>query len=103
MITLSQCASFSGLRPNEMVLGGSSPARQRLLLSSYLLGLWRGPEIVRDQIIRDVRSSVDLGALTQAADLLWALRKFLSEYPEARIESCPTLGRAAADLGSNCR
>lgn len=98
MISIKDCRTFSGLETNEMILGGSSSARQRLLLSSYLMSLWRGPEVVRDLMVADIKSCVDLGAMTQAADLFWALRKFLSDYPEARLERSPS-DRERAELG----
>jgi hypothetical protein len=34
-------------------------------------------------IIADLRSSIDIGAMQQAADHLVVLRLFFSEYPEA--------------------
>jgi hypothetical protein len=38
---------------------------------------------VRDVIIADLRSSIDIEAMQQAADLLVVLRLFFSEYLEA--------------------
>ena len=44
MITVEQCAEFSGLTSNETVLGATPSAEHRALLSSYVLNLWRGPK-----------------------------------------------------------
>src|SRR5271166_4780129 len=86
MITFTQCAALAGLCPNEIILGVTPSANHHSLLSSYLLNLWRGPKIVRDMIVTDICQSVDLGALKRAADLLIVLRRFLSDYPGARLE-----------------
>jgi hypothetical protein len=40
---------------------------------------------VRDMMVSDLRGRLDLETVQQAADLLIALRQFLSAYPEARI------------------
>ena len=80
-------------RPGETLLGITPSPKHRVLLSAYVLNLWRGPEIVRSMIVTDIRSCLDLGMRNQAADLFIVLRKFLSDYPEARLEqpsSSPT-------------
>lgn len=69
-----------------MVSGGNFSAKQRALLSSYLLNLWRGPEAVRTMMVLDFRSCVDLGASARAADLLFVLQRFLTVCPEARLD-----------------
>ena len=84
MITCAQCAVFAGLAANEICLGPTPSAKHRSLLTSYLVNLKRGPEVVRDMIVSDLRCWLDLGAVQQAADLLIVLRHFLSDYPEAR-------------------
>jgi len=86
MITVEQCAEFAGLAPHEMVLGATPSARHRVLLSSYVLNLWRGPKTVRKMIVADIRLWHDLGRPDYAADFLIVLRQFLSDYPEARLE-----------------
>jgi len=87
MVTIKQCGVFAGLAPREMVLGASPSARHCVLLSGYLLNLWRGPTVVRKMIVADLRVYLDLGAPEYAADLLLVLRRFLSDYPEARLEA----------------
>jgi len=86
MITVEQCAEFAGLAPHEMVLGATPSARHRVLLSSYVLNLWRGPKTVRKMIVADIRTRLDLGMVKESADLVVVLRQFLSDYPEARLE-----------------
>jgi hypothetical protein len=86
MITVEQCAEFAGLAPHEMVLGATPSARHRVLLSSYVLNLWRGPKTVRKMIVADIRMWLDLGMPNYAADMVLVLRQFLSDYPEARLE-----------------
>lgn len=85
MITFEQCAAFAGLAPSEMILEGAPSAAHHSLLSSYLLNLRRGPNAVCKMIVDDIRASLDLGASKRAADLLIVLRRFLSDYPEARL------------------
>ena len=113
MITVEQCAEFAGLASHEMVLGATPSARHRVLLSSYVLNLWRGPKTVRKMIVADIRLWLDLGRPDYAADFLVVLRQFLSDYPEARLEHwwCEdadknkrrykiTLGRYSTPMGS---
>jgi hypothetical protein len=56
MITVEQCAEFTGLALNEMVLGAIPSTRHRVLLSSYVLKLWRGPKTVRKMIVAAIRA-----------------------------------------------
>jgi len=86
MITVEQCAAFAGLAPNKIVLGATPSATHRVLLSGYLLNLWRGPKAVRKMIVADIHMWLDLGMPDYAADLLIVLRRFLSDYPEGRLE-----------------
>jgi hypothetical protein len=85
MITVEQCAKFSGLASNETVLGATPSAKHRVLLSSYVLNLWRGPKTVRKMIVAHIRMWLDLGMVKESADLVVVLRQFLSDYPEARL------------------
>ncbi len=92
MVTLKECATFARLASNEMLLGATPSATHRLLLSSYLLNLWRGPKTVRGMIVADIRMWLDLGMPEHASDLLIVLRRFLSDYPESRFErNCASL------------
>jgi len=83
MISLTQCLVLGGLGSNEAMMGIAPCAKHHSLLLSYLFNLKRGLAFVRDMIIVDLRSSIDVGAMQQAADLLVVLRLFFSEYPEA--------------------
>lgn len=85
MVTIEGCMAFSGLAWDEIVLGATPSNTHRILLSSYLLNLWRGPNAVRKMIVADMRLSLDLGMIKHAADLLLVLRRFLSDYPEFRL------------------
>lgn len=99
-LTVARCAALSGLGSHEMVLGATPTAKHDSLYASYLLHRDRGWEVVRDMIVADIRSSLELGALKQAADLLIVLRRFLLErlrvapvrslYASARIISFPS-------------
>jgi|APFre7841882630_1041343.scaffolds.fasta_scaffold187160_1 hypothetical protein len=87
MVTVKECAAFARLATNEMVLGTTPSAAHRVLLSSYLLNLWRGPKTVRKMIVADIRMWLDFGMPAQASDLLIVLRQFLSDYPESRLDA----------------
>jgi hypothetical protein len=65
------------------MLGVAPCAKHHSLLLSCLFNLKRGLAFVRDMIIADLRSSIDIGAMQQAADLVVVLRLFFFEYPEA--------------------
>jgi hypothetical protein len=84
VITFAHCATFAELASDEMFLGATPSSLHRLLLSNYLMNLWRSPEMVRKLIVADIRASLNLGASKRAADLLIVLRRFLFDYPEAR-------------------
>jgi hypothetical protein len=86
MVTVGQCAAFAGLASNEMVLGATPSTTHRVLLSTYVLNLWRGPKTVRKMIVADIRLWLNHGMVQQSADLLVVLRQFLSDYPEARLD-----------------
>jgi hypothetical protein len=85
LITFTQCAALAGLCSKKIVLGVTPSTAHDSLFSSYLVNLWRGPKIVRDMIVADICWSVDFGASKRAADLLIVLRRFLSDYPGARL------------------
>ena len=83
MISLTQCMVLGRLGSNETIFGVAPCAKHHSLHLSYLFNLKRGLAFVRDMIIVDLRSSIDIGAMQQAADLLVVLRLFFSEYLEA--------------------
>ena len=85
MITLEECVVSAGLTPDDLRLSATPSTKHRALLGSYLLNLKRGPQFVRDMMVSDLHSWLDLGAAQQAADLLIVLRQFLSAYPEAGV------------------
>jgi hypothetical protein len=60
MISLTQCMILGGLGPNETILGVAPCAKHHSLLLSYLFNLKRGLAFVRDMIIADLRSSIDI-------------------------------------------
>lgn len=101
MITLSQCLDFTGLASDEMFLGASLAPRHHALLLSYLLNLDRGAIAVREMIIADLRSFLDVGARLRAADALLVLRLFLFDHPHALLaESAPVQGGDKVGHGS---
>ena len=86
MVSVRECATFARLASHQIFLGATPSAKHRVLLSSYLLSLWRGPKAVQRMIVADIGMWLDLGMPEQASDLLIVLRQFLSDYPESRFE-----------------
>ncbi|WP_036255101.1 hypothetical protein [Methylocapsa acidiphila] len=78
-ITIAECAALCGLDSNEMILGVTPTIVHESLYASYMLHSKRGRKSVCEAIIADIRASLDLRELTQAADCLIVLRRFLSE------------------------
>lgn len=88
MLSVSECADYVGLYPNELLLGPGPTAKHKNLLDCYMLNRWRGESFVAQMICDDLRAAVDLGASTRAADLLLVLRLFLTDSP---TETCAAL------------
>jgi hypothetical protein len=86
MVSVKECATFARLSSHQMLLGVTPSSKHRVLLSSYLLSLSRGPKAVRRMIVADIGMWLDLGMPEQASDLLIVLRQFLADYPESRFE-----------------
>jgi hypothetical protein len=89
MTTLQAVRSATGLCTEEMIVGVAEAETHRAVLASYLSNLWRGSEVVRDLIVADIRSALDLGVAERAADLLLVLRLFLTTHPEVAHAPCP--------------
>ena len=83
MRTLKETRSATGLRSEEIIVGAAETEALRATLSSYLSNLWRGPEVVRELIVADIRTALDLGVQDRAGDLFLILRLFLTNHAEA--------------------
>jgi len=102
MVSLEECVRVTGLSKSQLVLGASPSTRHLSLLSSYLIGVDHGVDRVRQRIVSDLHSFVDLGAQERAADALIVLRMFLFQYPPPAASAGPsqegsTLCRDASD------
>ncbi len=104
MISMTQCADFAGLAPDELLLCAIPSARHKSLLKSYLFNLKRGEKAVCSMILGDFWGFMELGAQERAADLFHVLRLFLSDYPDAcatsavRISGTVSPPRVQSDL-----
>jgi hypothetical protein len=74
----------SGLREGDLILGVTRTPKHSILLTFYLLNLWRGEDAVLDMIVADFEAALDMGARDDAGDILMTLRLFLRDFPEAR-------------------
>jgi len=91
LATVAQCAAKTGLGFDEMMLGVVPTSAHASLYSSYLLLRVEGWASLQNRIVGDIRSSLDLGAAQQAADLLIVLRWFVAEhYPKAEASAPDT-------------
>jgi hypothetical protein len=77
-LPLERCAEIAGLRPQELLLGVAPDAKHQGLWESYRLNLHKGRDAVREMIVADLRSALDLGATLHAASLLLVLRRLLA-------------------------
>ncbi len=87
MITMTECADFVGLAPDELPLCAIPSTRHTSLLKSYLFNLKRGEKAVCCLIIGDFWRLMDLGAEQRAADVFHVLRLFLSAHPRAKCRA----------------
>lgn len=63
----------------EILLSAAVTSSHRSLLASYRMSGHRGEDGVRQLILRDLRSFLDLGALGPASDLMIVLALFMRE------------------------
>ena len=89
MRTLEETRAATGLRSEEIIVGATETEALRATLSSYLSNLWRGSDVVRELIVADIRTALDLGVQDRAGDLLLVLRLFLTEHADAALAPCP--------------
>jgi len=89
MRSLEETRSATGLRSEEIIVGAAETEALRATLRSYLSNLWRGSDAVRELIVADLRTALDLGVQDRAADLLLVLRLFLTNHAEAALAPCP--------------
>ena len=89
MRSLEETRSATGLRSEEIIVGAKETDALRATLQGYLTNVWRGQEVVRDLIVADIRTALDLGVQERAGDLLLVLRLFLTDHPQAAVAACP--------------
>lgn len=100
MIAPAECYAHSG----EIYVGLTPSERRRQVLASYLLDVQHGAIAVREMIVCDLRSFLDLGAKNRAADLQVAPRLSLSDFPGARsISSAKSPGESFCGTYVRCR
>jgi hypothetical protein len=83
MISLAQCASIAELASSELIVGVVPSDRHNRILSTYLLSKSPSQKTLVDMIVSDLRSFLDIGLQSCAADLLIVLRLLLSKPEEA--------------------
>jgi hypothetical protein len=84
-ISVSQCAAFSGLATNELVLGVTPSVKHAQIYSSYLRNLGNDRGAVQEVIVAAIRAYIERGAMRPAADLLIVLRMLLSEESDMAL------------------
>jgi hypothetical protein len=78
MISVSRCIALSGLGGDEIALGVTRTKRHDELCESYLRVLGKRCGALRDRIVRDIRASLNTGAIRLAGDLFIVLRLALA-------------------------
>jgi hypothetical protein len=74
---LLKCIAFTGLRPNELILGVPPSERHEHLLASYKFAEMCGGEDMHSALVDDIRAALANFTFNHAADLLIVLRKVL--------------------------
>jgi hypothetical protein len=90
MISLEDCIAFSGLDEDEVAAIGEHehiPDIAATALANYLLKQQHGGDAIRKMIVDDIHQALDAGHVRHAEELFMALRHFLDQHPEARVES----------------
>jgi hypothetical protein len=88
MISREDCIAFAGLTGEEIDaiaehehVGDVAAAA----LASYLLHAPHGAEQIRQMMVDDIRDALAQGRKAHAGELVAALRHFLHEHPEGRL------------------
>lgn len=84
MISLEDCIAMCGLSEAEVLALAEHehiPEVAAAALADYLLVQAHGSEQIRDMIRDDIREALHRGDQLHAAELLMALRHFLTEHP----------------------
>lgn len=87
MISFEDCVALCGLTREEIAAIAEHqhvPEIVAAALAQYLMHKQKGPRIVRDMIIDDVRAAQTAGDRERTQALLHVLHHFLREHPEAR-------------------
>ena len=88
MISLDDLIAFCGLKPEAVQAIAEHEHLSACMAAAFgrsLLETERGPERIRDMLIAVMRNAVRRRDVTQARQLVSALRAFLDEHPEARL------------------
>jgi hypothetical protein len=84
MISIEDCIGLCGLSEAEVAAVAEHehlPEIAAAILARYILANKEGPEKIRDILIDDIRAASAAGDGRHAAELISALRHFLSTHP----------------------
>jgi hypothetical protein len=87
MISLVDCIALCGLSEAEVSAIAEHEHVPEIVaagLAQYLLKRDRGPDVIRDMIVDDVRNARARGDFDHARTTLHVLHHFLREHPEVR-------------------
>ena len=88
MISLEDCIGLCGLSEAEVAAIAEHehlPEIAATILAQYLLASKKGPETIRGMLIDDIRAASAAGEGRHAAELVSALRHFLSTHRQADV------------------
>jgi hypothetical protein len=79
LATVKECRRLTGLSDREILLGVAPSPRHRATLRGYLRMCHGNAREIREVLIHDLRSYLEIGARCFAADQLIVLRLFLAD------------------------
>jgi len=88
MISLEDCIGLCGLSEAEVAAIAEHehlPEIAATILAQYLLASKKGPETIRGMLIDDIRAASAAGEGRHAAELVSALRHFLSTHRQVDV------------------
>jgi hypothetical protein len=101
MISMVDCIAWSGLSEAEVLAVAEHehiPEIAAAAMVQHLLAQPHGCEAIRDMIVEDIEWALERGDDRHARELETALRRFLSEHPEA---CCGVTAPKLTKLGLN--
>ena len=102
MISIEDCIGLCGLSEAEVAAIAEHehlPEIAAAILAQYMLASKEGPEKIRKMLIDDIRAAAAAGDSRHAAELVSALRHFLSTHKIGHLGASPVDPDQRTDRG----